>query len=167
MARTPIRCANWRAAIVRCAEPATSPPYTSPMERILVSVDDSERADAVIRQAAALALAFDADLDVVHAVLVPTRIRSATAADEPDPAQEREAIAEAAAVKARTYGAPRVTHRVVIGDVGPAICTAAEEALADLIVMGSRGHGPVMGAILGSVTQHVTAHAPCSVLVAR
>lgn len=137
------------------------------MERILVSVDDSERADAVVRQAAALALAFDADLEVVHAVLVPTWIRSATAAEEPDAMDEREAIAQAAAVKARTFGAPRVTHRVVTGDVGPAICAAAEEADADLIVMGSRGHGPVMGAILGSVTQHVTAHATCSVLVAR
>lgn len=137
------------------------------MERILASVDDSERSDAVIRQAAALALAFDADLEIVHAVLVPTRIRSATAAGEPDPMEERAAIAEAAAARARTYGAPRVTHRVVTGDVGPAICAAAEETDADLIVMGSRGHGPVLGAILGSVTQHVTAHATCSVLVAR
>jgi nucleotide-binding universal stress UspA family protein len=137
------------------------------VERILASVDDSERSDAVIRQAAALALAFDADLEVVHAVLVPTRIRSATAAEESDPMEERAAIAEAAAAKARTYGAPRVTHRVVSGDVGPAICAAAEEGDADLIVMGSRGHGPVLGAILGSVTQHVTAHATCSVLVAR
>ncbi len=137
------------------------------MERILVSVDDSERAEAVVRQAAALALAFDADLEVVHAVLVPTRIRSATAAGDPDGVDERQAIAEQAAAKARTFGAPRVTHRVVTGDVGPAICAAAEEGDADLIVLGSRGHGPVMGAILGSVTQHVTAHAPCSVLVAR
>lgn len=137
------------------------------MERILVSVDDSERADAVVRQAAALALAFDADLEVVHAVLVPTRIRSATAAGDPDGVDARQAIAEQAAAKARTFGAPRVTHRVVTGDVGPAICAAAEEGDADLIVLGSRGHGPVMGAILGSVTQHVTAHAPCSVLVAR
>lgn len=137
------------------------------MERILVSVDDSERAEAVVRQAAALALAFDADLEVIHAVLVPTRIRSATAAGDPDGVDERQAIAEQAAAKARTFGAPRVTHRVVTGDVGPAICAAAEEGDADLIVLGSRGHGPVMGAILGSVTQHVTAHAPCSVLVAR
>ncbi len=137
------------------------------MERILVSVDDSERAEAVVRQAAALALAFDADLEVVHAVLVPTRIRSATAAGDPDGVDERQAIAEQAAAKARTFGAPRVTHRVVTGDVGPAICAAAEEGDADLIVLGSRGHGPVMGAILGSVTQHVTAHEPCSVLVAR
>jgi nucleotide-binding universal stress UspA family protein len=137
------------------------------VERILVSVDDSERAEAVVRQAAALALAFDADLEVVHAVLVPTRIRSATAAGDPEGVDARQAIAAPAAAKARTFGAPRVTHRVVTGDVGPAICAAAEEGDADLIVLGSRGHGPVMGAILGSVTQHVTAHAPCSVLVAR
>jgi nucleotide-binding universal stress UspA family protein len=44
------------------------------------------------------------------------------------------------------------------------IATAAREANADLIVIGTRGHGPVTGAILGSVTQHLLHDAPCPVL---
>jgi len=36
-----------------------------------------------------------------------------------------------------------------------------------VIVLGSRGHGRIAGALAGSVTQHVTYHAPCTVVVVR
>ena len=34
-----------------------------------------------------------------------------------------------------------------------------------MIVMGSRGHGPLAAALLGSVAAHVVQHAPCPVMV--
>lgn len=42
-----------------------------------------------------------------------------------------------------------------------------ESAGADLLVVGSRGHGEFAGMLLGSVAQHCVAHAPCPVVVVR
>jgi nucleotide-binding universal stress UspA family protein len=38
---------------------------------------------------------------------------------------------------------------------------------ADVLVVGSRGHGGFVGMLLGSVSQHVTAYAKCTVVVVR
>ncbi|HZQ64704.1 MAG TPA: universal stress protein [Gaiellaceae bacterium] len=44
------------------------------------------------------------------------------------------------------------------------IAEAAREAGADVIVVGTRGHAPVAGLLLGSVTQRLLHIAPCPVL---
>lgn len=48
-----------------------------------------------------------------------------------------------------------------------AILAAADEADADLVVLGSRGRGPIASMLLGSVSAQVAATARQSVLVAR
>ena len=49
------------------------------------------------------------------------------------------------------------------GEPGKVIVQEATEWGADLIVMGSHGYGPIKRLIMGSVSQYVTDHAPCSV----
>jgi nucleotide-binding universal stress UspA family protein len=61
----------------------------------------------------------------------------------------------------------RTEWRVVPGRPATAIIDAAEEFGADVIVIGSRGRGPLTSMLLGSVSAEVAEHAPCSVLVAR
>ncbi len=49
---------------------------------------------------------------------------------------------------------------------GPAARTLLQEARgADLLVVGSRGHGPLVGMLLGSVSEQCMTHATCPVVV--
>lgn len=52
-----------------------------------------------------------------------------------------------------------------VGDAGQWLCKLAYSWGADLIVVGRRGRRGLTEALLGSVSNHVLHHAPCSVLV--
>ncbi|MEO1618613.1 MAG: universal stress protein [Planctomycetota bacterium] len=58
-------------------------------------------------------------------------------------------------------------HVVSEGPIGESILELAKEQQADLIVMGARGHSPITRLLLGSISDQVATHAPCSVLVVR
>jgi len=60
-----------------------------------------------------------------------------------------------------------VETRVVRGRPASALLHEAEALKPDLIVIGSRGHGPLATVLVGSVSTEVVDHAPCPVLVAR
>ena len=47
------------------------------------------------------------------------------------------------------------------------IITTAQDRRADLIVVGSRGHGRFAGLLLGSVAQKLISLVPCPVVVVR
>jgi|SRR5215470_19380924 len=61
--------------------------------------------------------------------------------------------------------AAKVERRVVEGY--PASVLVSESAHADLLVVGSRGHGTFTSALLGSVSQNCAHHAKCPVVVVR
>jgi nucleotide-binding universal stress UspA family protein len=51
-----------------------------------------------------------------------------------------------------------------LGDPGVMICQAASDWQADLILVGRRGRSGISELLLGSVSNYVLHHAPCSVL---
>lgn len=53
------------------------------------------------------------------------------------------------------------------GDAGDEITTAARELDADLVALGSRGRSRFKELLVGSVSQRVVRHSPCSVLLGR
>ncbi|MFI7296443.1 universal stress protein [Streptomyces sp. NPDC050121] len=59
----------------------------------------------------------------------------------------------------------RGTPQIVAGRPEPTLIEAARDA--DLLVVGSHGHGAFAGMLLGSVSQHWVHHATCPVVVIR
>jgi nucleotide-binding universal stress UspA family protein len=57
--------------------------------------------------------------------------------------------------------------RPIEGEVGSTIVNAASAWQADVVVLGTRGHGVVHRALVGSTSRHVLHKAPMSVLVVR
>ena len=62
---------------------------------------------------------------------------------------------------------PEVDLRTAIEEGNPAKVLIERSKGADLMVVGSRGHGGFAGMLLGSVSQHLVAHAECPVVVVR
>lgn len=60
-----------------------------------------------------------------------------------------------------------VQTRVVAGHPAHELVQAAKDADADLVVLGHSGHSALWGTFLGSTTERVSRHAPCSVLIVR
>lgn len=81
------------------------------------------------------------------------------------------ATAEGQAALTRTAAEldPLVEVRLVPDDetVGAAIIRAAREVGADVLVVGSSGKGWVSRVFKGSVSDYVTHHAPCPVMLVR
>ncbi len=59
----------------------------------------------------------------------------------------------------------KVSSTVREGNAAQVLLEAADGA--DLLVVGSRGHGGFAEALLGSVSQHCVHHAPCPVVIVR
>jgi nucleotide-binding universal stress UspA family protein len=83
--------------------------------------------------------------------------------------QAKEAVSEAEKIiRDKLSGADlSIQTEVLTGSVKQIIVDEAREFDADLIVVGSHGYGFFGRVLLGSVSDFVAHHAPCSVLIAR
>ena len=71
-------------------------------------------------------------------------------------------------IRDKTGGASiDITTDVKLGQPGPVVVDAARDWDADMIIVGSHGRGFWGRLALGSVSDEVVHHAPCSVLVVR
>lgn len=77
----------------------------------------------------------------------------------------RKALADAVG-RARPAGSQVTVEEQVSEGYPPSVLIDAS-ARADLLVVGSRGHGTFADALLGSVSQHCAHHAKCPVVIVR
>ncbi|MCU0263618.1 MAG: universal stress protein [Candidatus Nanopelagicales bacterium] len=138
--------------------------------QIVVGYDGSPDARAALDWAVLEAASRNLGIRVVHCEpdLAAWEAATASMSGAPAPAttvpHEGQAVAGQAAEVVTAAGIP-VTTVVTAGT--PAGALVEQSRSATMVVIGSRGHGSISSAILGSTVSHVASHAHCPVIVVR
>ena len=155
------------------------------MKQILAAVDFSKVTDAVLEQAAYFAKALDIKLWVLHVaadesramayesnelsgytsefISMPGDVQLARDISADEIRQEHAHLLRiSAGLREKGVNAQALLLK---GDAPALILEKAADLQADLIILGSRGHGLLHKALLGSVSEAVIRHASCSVLI--
>jgi nucleotide-binding universal stress UspA family protein len=140
---------------------------------IVVGIDHSAEAKAALRFALEEARLRQATLRVVHAwqygYIGATGFEGAYPALGGDIKELREAAKAVLDTTLRESipetGNVEIEQRVVEGRAAAVLVDESRDA--DLLVVGSRGHGGFAGLLLGSVSQQCAHHATCPVVIVR
>ncbi|HET9457813.1 MAG TPA: universal stress protein [Candidatus Limnocylindrales bacterium] len=143
--------------------------------RILVAIDGSDPASTAVELVANLALPPGSTVEVLEAVESgvelfggPWPAIGLVDADRlEDDLREQATRTVAAAAERLVRPGLTVERAVVRGRPASVIVNEALRIAADVIVVGSRGHGTIQDMLLGSVSAEVVDHATVPVLVAR
>ncbi len=139
------------------------------MKRILVGLDGSARAPAVLDAAKKIAAAQDGALTLVRAVGLPPDVPQDFWKTTDEPLLEvlkRRAKAYLDEMAARVQKKSLAGCEVVIGTPWQAVCDAAKRLDADVIVVGSHGYSG-FDRLLGTTAAKIANHATCTVVVVR
>ncbi|AOW85539.1 universal stress protein [Streptomyces olivaceus] len=132
---------------------------------ITAGVDGSEESVAALAWAAREAVRRRAPLHVVHSWHHETQEAAGAGGRDAQERWVRDAVAGAVRTVTERHPELTVTTEVREGDAVAALLAAA--AGAETLVLGSRGHGAVVGFLLGSVGQQVIAGAGGPVVLVR
>jgi nucleotide-binding universal stress UspA family protein len=133
-----------------------------PFRRIAVGYDGSPEAKRALQSAEALAMHSNATLRLITVVSIPVFVPGAVGyTPAPVPLDAEKLLSEAAASVDPRLAVEQ--HRCD-GSPGPMLVSETEDDV-DLLVLGSRGYGPLARVLLGSVSRHAAQEAPCPVLV--
>lgn len=164
-----VRHAHCPVLVVR-GEPLAFP------TKVLLATDGSEEANLAASTAVEISNSTASELHVVYAEPVPYAYEFAAWESLPPdlPASINEAAQEDASTKldeqvqkVREAGGEIAGAHARAGHPDAEIVGLAGKLGAGLVVMGSRGLGPLKRALMGSVSDSVVHHSPCPVLVVR
>ena len=143
------------------------------MKKIIAAIDFSNASDGVLASAAKMARAFGAELHILHVIepeptytaygFTPEEYPSIHSFHEETRTRAQKTLATAA-TKVTTPDFTPVTH---LGDGSPlhVLEEKVKEIAADLVVLGSHGHGVVAALLLGSVAEGMVRKAQVPTLV--
>ena len=142
----------------------------STWKRIVVGVDGSPSSRIALIWAAAEAADHGADLVVLNVWehTLPPPDGSVSVSERAIPDAGERTVDDLLQVITDELGQDPpvlVQPRLVEGNAAKVLIEESSDA--DLLVVGTRGHGGFAGLVLGSVSQHVAAYAKCPVTVVR
>jgi nucleotide-binding universal stress UspA family protein len=141
--------------------------------RILLAVDGSESSLHARNLVAGLHWPAGSTVRLIHAYEMPIDWTGAMAGEAAWVAQEEELVRDRLRIELQRLAEALATTglqlemEIVKGRPATAILEDAREFMPDLIVMGSRGRGPMRSMLLGSVSAEVVNSAHWPVLIAR
>tara|TARA_R110002049_G_scaffold150257_2_gene313397 strand:+ start:174 stop:635 length:462 start_codon:yes stop_codon:yes gene_type:complete len=147
--------------------------------KIVLAIDGSEYSKVAVSQLGALPLPIETEVCIIsvyeHTIIVgpapipmggfPSDYYEEMISKNKKSAEE---IVSSALKLLRTLNPKiKITTTIVSGLPKREILEKTESLGADLIVVGSQGHGAFSSFLLGSVSQYLATHANCSVMIAK
>jgi nucleotide-binding universal stress UspA family protein len=138
--------------------------------RVVVGVDGSDYSKSALRWAAGEAKTHNAELTVASVWTPPPTVDppygNIAWGTDLEPQLQATAVLQTTVEEVLGEDPGLVVGREVRGGNAARVLIDLSEG-ADALVVGSRGHGGFVGTVLGSVSQHVAAHAATTVVVVR
>ncbi|AFY55526.1 universal stress protein UspA-like protein [Rivularia sp. PCC 7116] len=155
--------------------------------QILVSIDDSDMTQHVVDEAVSLAKATNGSLMFLHAISLydnepyfdPLFMESTILDSELHNEAQKKSLKVweefkqgkknwlSSLCESAAYSGVKAEFTLNVGEASKMICDMARSWNADIIVIGRRGHRGLTELFLGSVSNYVIHHAPCSVLTVQ
>ncbi|PRY70164.1 nucleotide-binding universal stress UspA family protein [Glaciihabitans tibetensis] len=148
------------------AEPAIGGAVSDPLRvrRIVVGVDGSDSSLEAMRHAQFIATHFTCSVEVIGAWQIASSVNPYVPSPQWSPESDaRDVIAEAITQVFGAHLPMWLQWSVRQGPAARVLIDASKDA--DLLIVGSRGHGGVVGLLLGSVSASCAESAHCPVLI--
>jgi nucleotide-binding universal stress UspA family protein len=140
--------------------------------KILLATDGSEEAELAAQIAIDLAESTGSELHVVYVERLPNFLDTpgtigydALLYDKHE--EEAREVLRKLVWRVQVAGGTIAGSHLRMGGVADEVVSLAEELGVGVIVMGSRGHGGIRRALMGSVSDSVVRHAHCPVMIVR
>jgi len=144
------------------------------IRKILVGVDGSDNSIAALKWAAELASKEGAHIDILTSWQTPfPTVELIAIGFNLDMSEINDRPAQIAQFRlekaiSAVYGEPHPKGIDFIIEEGyPGLVLVERSAHVDLLVLGNRGHNPMVETLLGSISAHCIAHAHCPVVIVK